>query len=274
MRFSPLHPDFGVEVLDYDPCADRSSAAIEKLRAALDEHLMLLFRRDGAISPEQHLEIASWFGPPTEALSGGAVSTFHNERTVGAMRLPFHNDFTFTDAPLPHISLHALELPAGGTSTSFVSSAKSWDNLEPDLQAKLAPLTIRHQREPLTPDEPVMIGDHPIRFPHPRTGRPILLINEYQGKCIRELSPEESDRTLKDLFARMYVPDRIYTHRWRLYDFLIWDNLALQHARREEAAMSDGVRLLQRVAVGGVGHLELMERARRQQAEREKGLRA
>jgi taurine dioxygenase len=269
MRFKPVHPDFGVEVSDHDLVADNSPEAIAALKAALDEHQMLLFRGGPQISPERHLEIASWFGPPSDALSGEKVSTFHNERTAGSIRLPYHSDLTYTDFPIPILSLHALELPPGGTTTSFVSSATNWDYLDAELQAKLAALTLRHRhKSTYQKDEPEMVAHHPVRFSHPRTGRPILLVTEHHADRIEELSPEESDRMIKDLHARLYAPERVYTHQWRLYDFMIWDNLTLQHARKDEAAMSDGVRLLQRVAVGGRSHRDILEEAK--QAERER----
>jgi hypothetical protein len=60
----------------------------------------------------------------------------------------------------------------------------------------------------------------------------------------------------------------VYVHDWQLHDFVIWDNLAVQHARLAEAAIADGARALQRVTINEVTYPELIERAREQQRRR------
>ncbi|HMK86345.1 MAG TPA: hypothetical protein VK437_10340 [Steroidobacteraceae bacterium] len=44
MRFHKLHSDFGAEVLDVDASHPITPQAIEELRAAFDEHQLLLIR--------------------------------------------------------------------------------------------------------------------------------------------------------------------------------------------------------------------------------------
>ena len=103
MRLRPLHPAFGVEVLDVDPL-NASAGEIEQIRAALDAHQMLLFRGQGRIAPEQHVEIVSWFGEPAGESDDGALWTvLCNENAAGAARLEFHSgiDEIFDVQPLP-----------------------------------------------------------------------------------------------------------------------------------------------------------------------------
>jgi alpha-ketoglutarate-dependent taurine dioxygenase len=64
MRFRPLHPDFGVEVIGFDTQNGGTPDEVAELRQAYDEHSMLLFRGGGRVSHARHVEIASWFGPP------------------------------------------------------------------------------------------------------------------------------------------------------------------------------------------------------------------
>ena len=82
MRFRRLHPDFGVEVHDVEllnPTVDE----IDELRAALDEHQLLLFRQ-GRIPPERHVEIVSRFGTPTDDSGDGKRwSVLHNQDRAG-----------------------------------------------------------------------------------------------------------------------------------------------------------------------------------------------
>ena len=53
------------------------------------------------------------------------------------------------------------------------------------------------------------------------------------------------------MFDHLYHPGRVLEHRWRTGDFVIWDNIALQHMRR--SLRDCGRRVLQRVIVGTEG---------------------
>jgi len=262
-----LHETFGAEVQGLDLLGSVTEADVEALRAALAEHHLLLFRIGAHMPPERQVEVAGWFGPV--AVNGEKPwSVLRNDSRAGSDRLPFHCDFTYTDAPIQAISLHAIELPDGGASTSFVSGAHAWATLPPDLQAELSPMTVRHVHDSsiVSSDMPVFFADQPVRFEHPRAKRPVLLVTEYHARRINELAPEASEAMLARLFAHLYRPDRIYDHRWRLHDLLVWDNLAVQHARRATADPGEGARALQRVVSSEVGYAELVERARRRQA--------
>ena len=116
---------------------------------------------------------------------------------------------------------------------------------------------------------PIFEADHPLRLLHPRSGRPILLLTEFHAHRVLELEPEASERLIAELKAHLYAPERVYLHRWRLWDFLILDNLALQHARTEEAPVAQGARALQRVQISDAYFPDLIARAREQQRQRE-----
>ncbi len=65
----------------------------------------------------------------------------------------------------------------------------------------------------------------------------------------------ESDALIKELFDYLYRPENIYEHRWHNGDFLVIDNLALQHARDDVSDV--GERTLQRVVVARKSFFEL-----------------
>jgi taurine dioxygenase len=52
-----------------------------------------------------------------------------------------------------------------------------------------------------------------------------------QTYCIEGLDKAQSDALLAQAFAAMYAPEAVYEHTWREGDLLIWNNIALQHAR-------------------------------------------
>jgi taurine dioxygenase len=255
----------GIDLMDGTPREE-----IGALVRGFDEFQLLLVRNGAAMPPERHVEVASWFGESVDSTGGGSWSTMDNENLAGSIRLSFHSDLTYTDTPVKAISLHALELPSGGASTAFVSGVHAWAALPADRQELLSPLTLRHAyRSQLSSEMPRFEADHPVRLEHPRTGEAVLFVTEMHADRIYELDPEDSDLLLADLKAHIYAPDNVYVHRWKLYDLVIWDNLAVQHARTDVANIADGRRLLQRVALNDVPYEDLIARAWAKQRDRE-----
>jgi taurine dioxygenase len=262
VRFRRLHQELGAEVTGIDLEHPRPDE-VDALRDSFDEYGLLLLRC-GRIPPERQVEIVRWFGPPVDDSGVGRFwGVLHNEDRAGSMLLPFHSDFTYTESPIKVISLHAIELPAGGTSTSFVSGAAAWERLGPEQHERLAPLSIRHSYESRIGDEyPSFVADHPLRFLHPRTGKPVLFVTEMHADRILDLDVDESTHVLDELMSELYAPEHVYVHNWRLHDLLVWDNLVVQHARTEEADVSAGTRVLQRATANEVTYAELIDRAR------------
>jgi alpha-ketoglutarate-dependent taurine dioxygenase len=75
----------------------------------------------------------------------------------------------------------------------------------------------------------------------------LLFANEYYTSHILELFEEAGERVIQDAFAASYRPDSIYAHQWRPGDLVVWDNIALQHARSAVAPSSR--RRLRRILV-------------------------
>ena len=51
------------------------------------------------------------------------------------------------------------------------------------------------------------------------------------GHTAELLSPEAGEELLEELFTVLYDPDHAFEHEWREHDLVVWDNLAVQHAR-------------------------------------------
>jgi taurine dioxygenase len=71
----------------------------------------------------------------------------------------------------------------------------------------------------------------PVGHRHPRTGQTLLYICQQMTAGIADMPKAESDELLEKLFQHLYAPQNIFEHHWREGDLVIWDNLALQHAR-------------------------------------------
>lgn len=268
MRTTMLGPGFAVEVTGIDPAFPVSDADAGQLRSLLDEHGLLVLRHPG-LDPADHLRFVGLFGPIyDEARDNSGLS--HVSNVFGKFptgRLLFHQDFAFTPHPHPVQSLYAEEVQGPVAPTLFVSNLRAYERLSPAQREGWASLTAVHARDATRKgnmdDEFVRVrlhdlphGDDPVRYPrahhpmvkrHPRSDAPLLFANEYYTSHILELPPEEGEQVIQDACALLYAPEAIYAHEWREGDLVVWDNIALQHARA--AVRPDTRRTLRRILV-------------------------
>jgi alpha-ketoglutarate-dependent taurine dioxygenase len=265
VEIRPLEPvaPFGARVVGLDPGRELSDAEQHALRAALDEHHLLIAYLPG-LTPEGQQRIASVFGPIVDESGKGDGWTLVSDRPGGVINegpLLFHSDLAFTPTPLTALSLYALEVPAGGTATHFADGTRAATHLPPDLRASAAghtalhvfPLTNsrgdeRYRIATLDPGAPR--AEHPVLWDHPRTGAPTVYVSAMQTDSIVGLPERESEALLVALWDRLYEPGNVYTHRWEVGDLVVWDNVSVQHAR-DDVKPGDG-RTLRRVPVGAI----------------------
>lgn len=244
---------FGVEV-----AIDLSSP----LTAAQKEELRSLYARDGLLvfrgldlSMEEQCEFCRIFGPVLDSpYENFYVSNARDDGHLGAMELQWHNDVPYLPKPYLAAALHATDVVPGATSTQFASGFRAYERISPALRERIARLNALQVKQRfsdrsnrLTDLQP---GDlctvHPVVGRQEGTQRPYLFVNENMTPLIIGPSPAESDALLQELYAALYVRDDVYEHAWHPGDLVLWDNLAVQHAR---GRVSAGKRTLQRVSV-------------------------
>ena len=264
LELRPLSRALGVEAVGLDLTAPLAPDTKASLRAAFGRaHLVLV--RGECVPMATQREFASLFGP---VIDSAYVS---NERPDGIIphgALLFHSDLAFTAHPYLGLSLHAIELPPSGSSTYFVDAVAAYRALPLSLRDRVQGLTATHAFDLQTQRgdtaayrEPVPANGerarHPVALAHPVTGDGVLYVNEMQTECINELERSESDDLIAALFAHLYSGEFSYEHRWQLGDVIVWDNVAVQHARRDPAA---GTRTLQRVTLAEIDPLASWKR--------------
>lgn len=253
---------FGVHV-DLDLSQEISDAAIGLLRGLYDEHHLLVFS-DQKLSHEDQARVAAWFGPVLAEEAAAYVSTDPAVGGLGSDELPFHSDLSCSPHPLLGLSLHAVEVEDGSTSTIFVDAMRAAAALPDELRERLKdlhslnlwPRSLSARQRAADAPEGWPGTAHQLLMPHPRTGGAILYLNASHTDRIVELEAEQSEHLIQALFARLYAAENRYEHRWRKGDLLVWDNLALQHAR--PAVAPGATRTLQRVTIGTHSNIELM----------------
>jgi taurine dioxygenase len=243
-----LSPMLGAELIGFDASKPYTPETVAALKRAFLEHHLLLIRGQ-EISTEDEVRLSELFGPVSKMgehmKHGGKTMNISNAHKDGALptgELLFHSDQVYFKYPLKAIALYAVEVPSKGGDTLFSNAAMAWDNLPPRLKERVQGLKTENVYDygPNRGDRPVdtdnlsdlaVKAQHPIAWPHPETGRLVLLINRLMTARILGVPKAESDALLAELFPYAEDPKVIYRHVWQKHDLVFWDNRILQHAR-------------------------------------------
>lgn len=258
LRGERLAP-FGLE-LDIDLKQPFSVDRQREFRDLFFQNGLLVFRNQ-ELTMAAHERILGYLGKVLTAK--GEYRTISTDGNLGAGALAYHSDLSFTEQPFKVISLHALAVNDDQTCTRFANGIRALAGLPQQLREKIAGRTALacinvHQSERQLPfDPPPMLPQitRPAIISHPLTGVPVLYISELQTARIDGYSPHESETLLAQLFEYLYADHNTYEHRWRNGDLVIWDNIALQHARPDMTGCVP--RELQRVCVADKTFFEL-----------------
>ncbi len=234
------------------------------------EALARIWRRDGLIllqgqqlDKARQMDACEIFGPvQRDAIDNFIVSNVVEGGLLGNAELLFHNDIPYVPAPFLGGSLYAIDVASqGAPPTRFASALRAWDRLPPAHRERLKDLKALQVRgrmlgrrttlADLQAEDPCCV--HPVMGRQQGTGRPYLFVNMDMTAQFTSLGLAESDALLEELFGYLYAPVEIYEHHWTPGDLIIWDNLAIQHAR---SAFGQAPRTLQRVSLARLGYWE------------------
>ena len=258
LTWRPLAP-FGAEI-DHDLRSPFEKSAGERFVRLLHE-MGFILARGQQLPMERQREICGLVGPILlRGGENGYLST-KNASAPSLSELRWHSDGAYTQAPLDAIALHAIDVIDGASSTCFISAEEVLASLPRNLRRRIEGREV----EMIAPsydsiglracDRPNPAaqkrGVRPAVLLNPHNGRDCIWVNEMQTTKILGMEWEESRDLLNAIYDHLYQPAHVYEHRWRNGDFLMWDNIALQHMR---GALQDcGPRVLQRVIVGTEG---------------------
>jgi taurine dioxygenase len=250
-RITPLEP-FGARVEDVDLSRPLAPEAQEAFRRLLFEHGVLVFENQRLEDAEQR-RLMGYIGRVAGGLNG--FTMLDPEGNLGRTNICFHSDYAFTEKPITALSLYAVDVEAGQTCTRFASGTRGYERLPPRLKAALEG---RKALSVLPKDQGLVQIDQPIPadmpsivreafIDHPVTGEKVVYIHEMQCGEIYGLSAEASRALAHEVYEELYRAENVYTHAWKNGDLVVWDNVAVHHAR----PALDGVarRSLRRIAV-------------------------
>lgn len=257
---TPLSPACGCEIGGVDLSQEQPQSVIDAIKAAWHEHLVIVFRNQ-TITQEQQLRFASRFGDlgvrkqapkPLAARTEGTeqvdrrVLLVSNKKVngvpVGAFGdgdMWYHIDSGYTERPYKYSFLYGVELPSTGGNTLFSNMYKAYEAVPPSLKEKLKDKKALHIHEYLRSEKIDLNKDlsgsphffHPVFVTHPDTGRKTLFVDRLMTQRIENVSPEESEAILEQLYEIGERKEFIYEHEWRLGDVVAWDNRCTIHAR-------------------------------------------
>ena len=270
LQLRDLTPAFGTEITGLDPLAALADAGTtQRLRELFDSRGVLVFR-DVDIDADTQANLIRaliGMGPLAAGESGSARANgdpfyvSNKEPSGGAPfgRLLFHSDMMWSEHTFQVLSLYGVEVEPPVSPTLFASAADAWATLPPELQAEAERHAAiqghnEHERARAANDPDVLITTFdnlptrttPIKYPHPRTGAPILYVSQQMTCAVEGLAPSDSEALLEKLFAHLYRAESVYEHDWRHHDLVAWDNIAVQHARHN-VTVEGPVRTLRKV---------------------------
>lgn len=243
MRVTDL-PGAGAEIAGLDLSGPLAEGVVDRLRQLFRERHLLVARQQ-TLSEDDQVRVSGWFGPVRTSGKGptGYVSNTRSDGLVPEGPLPFHSDMSFTETPLLGISLYAIEVPARGTSTLFANAAAAVDRLPRRARAQLegrrvlniggygSNFSVRRREADCDPLEPR--AHHPAISAHPVTGIPVIRANGLSTAHVEGLADEESEEVLQQVFDALYDTANVYEHHWQVGDLVVFDNIAVHHARRD-----------------------------------------
>ena len=251
---------FGVEV---------SLSCVPEPGTAEAEALVSLYRQDGLLvvkglrlSPDEQSGFCRLFGPVCETpYDNFMVSNVDEKGHLGSRELLWHNDVPYLPSPYLAGCLHAIEVTPDAVGTRFASGYKALERLPEAVRKRIERMTALHVRERVFDrtnrlsdlQEGDMCTVHDVVRISRETGRKYLFVNQAWTALLIGL-PEADGAALQEEIGRhFYAESEIYEHRWTEGDIVLWDNLAIQHAR---GTAGTGVRTLQRVTITELGYAE------------------
>lgn len=175
LTVTQLHPLFAARVDGLDIAHGFSDAAFAALRAAFEEHSVIVLPGQD-LDDERQIAFSRRFGPLETMLPHAAnklnpshISRMYNSETDGTIIPPedrrmiyltanriWHTDSSFKAVPSLCSLLHAREVPPEGGETEFACMRAAYDALDPETKALIADKVALHHaartRDMVAPD--------------------------------------------------------------------------------------------------------------------------
>ncbi len=275
---APLTPGFAARIAGADITRPLDDATWKEIRAAFEEHSVLLFR-DQPLDDDRQIAFSLGFGSleVTRSMNPAAGTPFARQSNLdiktGAVIPPddrrmvyqlanmlWHSDSSFKPVPALCSLLSARIVPPEGGATEFASGRAAYPSLPEPLKRQADRAVAIHDfswsRDQIRPgfftaEERAVYPPvrHRLVRANPVNGRRALFLGAHASH-VEGMPVDEGRALLKTLLEHMTQPRFCYRHDWREGDLVVWDNRCVLH----RATPYDTVRykrLMQRTTISG-----------------------
>ncbi|HUF76251.1 MAG TPA: TauD/TfdA family dioxygenase [Longimicrobiales bacterium] len=278
IRVTPLTPSFAARIDGVDITRPVDDVTWAEIRAAFEEHSVLLFRGQ-ALDDETQVAFSLRFGglEVTRSMNPAAGTPFARQSNLDIKtgeRIPaedrrmiyqlanmlWHSDSSFKPVPSLCSLLSARIVPSEGGDTDFASGRAAYPSLPEAPKRRAEASTVVHDfawsRDQVRPG---FFTDRE-RAEYPPVRHPLVRVNRVNGRKnlflgahashIEGRPVEEGRAFLKELLAHVTQPSFCYRHVWEVGDLVVWDNRCVLH-RATPFDTGRFERLMQRTTISG-----------------------
>ncbi|KAI8510173.1 hypothetical protein Bbelb_126010 [Branchiostoma belcheri] len=257
--------DNGAEARGIDLKENIPAEVVEQIKKDVTKHRILVFKDQGTVSGDRHVEISRWFGelestfykhPKSPHPDVFRVSNDEAEGCTGVGRTGWHIDGSFQPAPFGYSLYHMVAVPKQG-NTVFAPLNEVISGLTEEQRWRWEQLWMVSDRR----SGPV----HPFIYSHPLTGLKTLCFHLGMTESFlvglphaekRRTDWKETSQLLREIHHEFVKNNNAvqYSHKWEVGDFIISDNLAVGHEASPQTQLpvdQVGLRVLHRTTVKG-----------------------
>jgi alpha-ketoglutarate-dependent 2,4-dichlorophenoxyacetate dioxygenase len=282
MNIEQITPVFAGDVSGVDITQPLSRDDLAALEAGMDRYGVLVFHQQKLTDDTQRAFTRN-FGT-LEASPGGNITQLHERRLPLDMQdasnldkdqkpLPrddrrrmfnlgnrlWHSDSSYRATPAKYSLLSGRVVVEKGGHTEFADMRAAYDALDAATKTEIEDLVSEHSLifsrgslgfTELSEAEKAMFK--PVRQrlvrTHPVTGRKSLFLSSHAGSILGWPVPE-ARAFLRDLNEHATQNQFVYSHKWRQWDLVMWDNRQTMHrvTRFDETQVRD----MRRTTVAG-----------------------
>ncbi len=260
-----LTPAFAARIDGADITRPVDDSTWAEIRAAFDEHSVLLFRGQ-PLDDETQIAFSRRFGSlevtrsmnPTagtpfarqsnlDIKTGDVIPPDDRRMVYQLANMLWHSDSSFKPVPSLCSLLSARIVPPEGGATEFASTRCAYPSLPDGLKRRVKQVRPGFFTEKERAEYPPV--RHPLVRRNPVNGREALFLGAHASHIVGR--PMEDGRALLEkLLEHVTQPQFCYRHEWEVSDLIIWDNRCVLH-RATPFDTARYKRLMQRTTVSG-----------------------
>ena len=278
IKVTRLTPAFAARIDGADITQPVDDSTWAEIRAAFDEHSVLLFRGQ-PLDDDKQIAFSQRFGSleVTRSMNPAAGTPFARQSNLDIKtgdvippedrrmvyqlaNMLWHSDSSFKPVPSLCSLLSARIVPPEGGATEFASTRCAYPSLPDGLKRRVKDAVAVHDfswsRDQVRPGfftEKERAEYPPVRHPlvrrNPVNGREALFLGAHASH-IAGMPVDDGRALLKELLEHVTQPQFCYRHEWQQGDLIIWDNRCVLH-RATPFDTTRHKRLMQRTTVSG-----------------------